>query len=180
MTRRLFDFTTPDRFVADAIGEPGRRAFYLQARQGRALVTVLLEKVQLAALAGRLADLLDAVATSPVGAPNPTTSAHRDDEPLDAPIAEAFRVGVLALAWDAEADRVVIEAAPVTADDDADLVETEAALEGDLLRVSIDAGRARDFIRRAAGLVASGRPTCPFCGQPLEAGGHFCPRISLN
>ncbi len=61
MVRRLFDFNAPDRFVADAVGEPGSRTFYLQARQGGALVTLVLEKAHLAALAGRLAGLLDAV-----------------------------------------------------------------------------------------------------------------------
>ena len=180
MTRRLFDFSSPDRFVADAIGEPGRRAFYLQARQGGALVTVLLEKVQLAALAGRLADLLDAVATSTDGALEAPPSSRRDDAPLESPVAEAFRVGALALAWDGATDRVVIEAAPAVAVDEDGPLESEETADHDLLRVSIDPSRARDFIRRAAGLVASGRPTCPFCGQPLGAGGHFCPRVSLN
>jgi uncharacterized repeat protein (TIGR03847 family) len=50
----------------------------------------------------------------------------------------------------------------------------------DLFRVRVEPARARDFIRRAAALVAAGRPACPFCGQPLEATGHFCPKTNLN
>lgn len=176
---RVFDFSAPDRFIADAVGAPGQRAFYLQARQGGAVVTVLLEKVQLAALAGRMADLLDTTAV-PGSDPDRPRSSVRDDGPLQQPIAEAFRVGVLAIAWDPEAGQLVIEAQPAAEPGDSDATPSAGTSAADLLRVRIDPGRARDFVRRAAGLVVAGRPTCPFCGQPLEAGGHFCPRISLN
>ena len=177
MARRVFDFDAPERFIADAIGAPGDRAFYLQARQGGALVSVGLEKTQVAALAGRLSELLDAVeglaGEVPVGA-------SRDDRPLELPAVELFRVGAMALAWDATARRVVIEAQPLGAEPDT-VEAREAAADGsDLLRVRIEPARARDFVRRAASLVVAGRPTCPFCGQPLEATGHFCPRTSLN
>ena len=46
----------------------------------------------------------------------------------------------------------------------------------DLLRVRIGPAEARDFVRRAEALVSAGRPACPFCGQPLNPEGHFCPR----
>jgi uncharacterized repeat protein (TIGR03847 family) len=46
------------------------------------------------------------------------------------------------------------------------------------MRVRIAPGHAREFVRRAAGLVAAGRPLCPFCGQPLEPTGHFCTRTN--
>jgi len=61
VTRRLFIFDEPDRFLAGAIGQPGSRAFYLQARQGKAVITVGLEKTQVGALAQRIAELLMAV-----------------------------------------------------------------------------------------------------------------------
>ena len=46
----------------------------------------------------------------------------------------------------------------------------------DLLRVRITASDARSFVARAARVVASGRPPCPLCGQPLDPQGHICPR----
>ena len=95
MTRRLFIFDEPDRFVAGTVGEPGDRTFYLQARKGGALVSVGIEKVQVAALAERLDDLLDAV-DAPVDHP-----AAEDARSLEEPIVELFRVGAMALAWDA-------------------------------------------------------------------------------
>ena len=92
MTRRLFIFDDPDRFVPGTIGEPGDRSFFLQARKGGALVSVGLEKSQVAALASRLEDLLDAVEAP--------ADADPDDHPLEQPVVELFRVGALALAWD--------------------------------------------------------------------------------
>lgn len=177
MPRRVFDFDTPDRFVAGAVGEPGARAFYLQARQGGALVSIGLEKTQVAALAGRMSELLDTVEAL---SGELSAGAAHDDQPLEEPTVELFRVGAMALAWDATAEQIVIEAQPLG--EDADVVEpADPPVAGpDLFRVRVEPARARDFIRRAAALIASGRPACPFCGQPLEPTGHFCPKTNLN
>jgi uncharacterized repeat protein (TIGR03847 family) len=169
MTRRLFVFDDPDRFVAGTLGEPGDRAFYLQARKGGALVSVGLEKVQVAALAQRLDDLLDAVEA-------PVEAAPTDDAELEEPVVELFRVGAMALAWDPASRAIVIEAQTPTEDGEYAELPDEVDEGPDLLRVRIDAAAARGFVRRAEALVASGRPACPFCGQPLDAQGHFCPR----
>jgi uncharacterized repeat protein (TIGR03847 family) len=169
MTRRLFIFDDPDRFVAGTIGEPGERAFYLQARKGGALVSVGIEKVQVAALAERLELLLDAVEA-------PAPSADADAVPLEEPVVELFRVGAMALAWDAGTEAVVIEAQTPTEDGEYAELPDDADEGPDLLRVRIDAPSARAFVRRAEALVGAGRPVCPFCGQPLEPQGHFCAR----
>jgi len=169
MTRRLFVFDEPDRFVAGTIGEPGDRAFYLQARKGSALVSVAVEKVQVAVLAQRLEDLLDAVDA-------PVRPAPTDEVALEEPVVELFRVGAMALAWDAGTDAVVIEAQTPTEDGDYVELPDDAEDGPDLLRVRINAADARGFVRRAEALLSAGRPACPFCGQPLDPLGHFCPR----
>ena len=169
MTRRLFIFDDPDRFVAGTVGDPGDRTFYLQARKGTALVSVALEKVQVVALAERLDDLLDSVDASTA---TPTT----DDHPLEEPVVELFRVGAMALAWDPGTEAVVIEAQTPTEDGDYVELPDEAEEGPDLLRVRITAEEARGFVRRAEALVSAGRPACPFCGQPLDPQGHFCSR----
>ena len=69
---------------------------------------------------------------------------------------------------------------PLTVDASSGETSDLAAAGADLFRVRVEPARARDFIRRAAALVAAGRPACPFCGQPLEATGHFCPKTNLN
>lgn len=169
MTRRLFIFDDPDRFIAGTVGEPGDRAFYLQARKGGALVSVGLEKVQVAALAQRLDDLLDAVEA-------PGEGAVPDEGGLEEPVVELFRVGAMALAWDAASEAIVIEAQTPTEDGEYAELPDDADEGPDLLRVRIDAAQARGFVRRVEALVAGGRPACPFCGQPLDPQGHFCPR----
>jgi uncharacterized repeat protein (TIGR03847 family) len=178
MPRRLFIFDAPDRFVPGTIGDPGNRTFFLQVRKGDAVVSVALEKAQVAVLADRLEALLAGVNEEPpADAPAP-----HDDEPLDEPLVDIFRVGPMAIAWDPEADRVVIEAQPMN--DEGDYVEAaDDDAEGpDLVRVRISRPEAREFVRRAESLVAAGRPTCPFCGEALEPTGHFCAqtRAHLN
>jgi len=161
VARRVFDFDPPDRFLAGTVGEPGDRSFYLQARKGDTLVTVGLEKAQVAVLAERLEDLLQAVQ-----APAPADPEGSGE--LEEPVVELFRIGAMVLAWDADAGAVVIEAQTPT-DDGADD-------EPDLLRVRLEPGQARSFVNRAEVLLGGGRPACPFCGQPLDPQGHFCPR----
>jgi uncharacterized repeat protein (TIGR03847 family) len=171
VSRRLFVFDDPDRFIAGALGQPGDRTFYLQVRQGSAVVSVSLEKTQVAALAGHVAELLDALAVAPVA-----VTPYPDEAPLDEPVGELFRAGALALTWNGDAERVVIEAQPLDQSTAYREVPDEDPDGPDLLRVSIGTGHARGFVARAAEVVAGGRPLCPFCGQPLEATGHFCPR----
>ncbi|GAA4524787.1 MULTISPECIES: DUF3090 domain-containing protein [Nonomuraea] len=171
----VFDYDPPERFVAGALGQPGARAFFLQARAEGRLTTVALEKLQVAALAGRLEELLDEVlrrsgGTAQVPAIAPAELA--DEGPLDVPVAEDFRVGTMALAWDPERSQVVIEAQEMV--DEEDLGAPEPAV----LRVRISAGAARAFTRRALDIVAAGRPPCPLCGQPLDAEGHVCVRLN--
>ena len=169
MTRRLFILDEPDRFLAGTVGEPGDRSFYLQARKGGALISVALEKVQVAALAQRLDDLLDAVEA-------PAHPEAADELPLEEPVVELFRVGAMALAWDASKEAVVIVAQTPTDDGEYAELPDDAEEGPDLLRVRIDAPSARAFVQRAEALVVSGRPACPFCGEPLDPKGHFCSR----
>jgi len=173
VTRRLFIFDEPDRFLAGAIGQPGSRAFYLQARQGKAVITVGLEKTQVGALAQRIAELLMAVGEAP------TTSAGSDaGDPSVEPMVEVFRVGVLALGWDPDSASLLVEARPINEDGDYPEVADEEPDGPDLLRVRLTAAHAGSFATAAAALVQAGRPACPFCGEPLDPSGHFCVRMN--
>ncbi|HEX2316552.1 MAG TPA: DUF3090 domain-containing protein [Thermomonospora sp.] len=178
----VISYDMPERFVAGAVGQPGDRSFYLQARDGRRITSVGLEKFQVTMLAERLEELLDEVLRRTGGSaavPAVTPAELQDDAPLDQPVEEEFRVGTMALAWDPEDQRVIIEAQEVTADEG---VEPLAAEPGEddpaivVLRVRITAGQARAFAERALKVVSAGRPPCPLCGLPLNASGHVCPR----
>jgi len=178
-------FDPPERFVAGTVGEPGARTFFLQARSGSRLVSVALEKQQVAALAERIDQLLDEImaaeaATSLVPAVAPV--ALDDTDPLEQPIEEEFRAGTMTLSWDPDEERVVIEVFPyseaaVVAPDQVD-EELEEPEPEELLLVRLPAAAARSFVKRAEQVVEAGRPSCPFCGNPIDPEGHLCVRAN--
>jgi len=181
MSRQVFDYASPDRFVAGTVGMPGERTFFLQARKGSAVTSVALEKAQVAALSERVDQLLDEAAerTGDDSIPETAPPALSDARPLDVPIVEEFRVGAMALGWDEASRRVVIEAHAVTEDDEEiPDIGDDVATGPDTLRVWIGAPAARAFAERARQVVSAGRPPCPFCSQPLDAAGHICPRAN--
>ncbi|MEQ6899706.1 DUF3090 domain-containing protein [Nocardioides sp. YIM 152588] len=168
-------FDSPQRFVAGTVGEPGQRAFFLQAREDARLVSVGLEKQQVAALAERVDELLDQVmaeATTQSVVPAMAPLGMVDDGPLDQPIDEEFRAGTMTLSWDPSDERVVIEVFRLGED-----LEDETEPE-EMLVVRLEPGQARAFVQRAERVLEAGRPTCPFCGQPIDAEGHLCVRAN--
>lgn len=181
-------FNAPDRFVAGTVGQPGERTFFVQAREGNRLVSVVCEKQQVEVLADHLDRVLAEIGRLSGGmvvVPPPRDVAH-DNDPLDAPIEEEFRVGTMTIAWDPSDERVVIEMFSVT-DDDADvddedsaedIARAEAERAGEVLTVRIRPAVARDFVARSKAVVAAGRPACPFCLQPIDPEGHICPRAN--
>ena len=183
MTRRISNFDAPDRFVAGTVGEPGHRAFFLQARQGGSIVSVAAEKTQVAVLAANLAALLDTLAERGVeGIPADMGDRPIDDEPLGEPLVEAFRVGAMTIGWDSARKMVLIQAAALGEDDDessivdAALADDDDADGPDLIRVRLSPADIRAFVARAARVIAGGRPLCPRCGEPLDPQGHICTR----
>jgi uncharacterized repeat protein (TIGR03847 family) len=188
VSRLVHAYDDPERFIAGTVGEPGSRTFFLQARDGTRLTSVACEKEQVMALAERLDVMLDEVARR--FDREPAAPAGRDDTgPLEQPIEEEFRAGTMTLAWEADRERVVIEVFAVDPEAALEGAEAEAAdadalaaaLEsddGEVFVVRITEQQARAFARRAVALVAAGRPSCPFCGRPIDPAGHICPRAN--
>ncbi|ATO13423.1 DUF3090 domain-containing protein [Micromonospora sp. WMMA2032] len=187
MTHQVHAFEPPERFVAGTVGPPGERTFFLQARGGGRLVSVALEKVQVSLLAEKLEELLsEAQRRFGVQLPEAAPPVGGDNEPLDTPVDEEFRVGTLGLAFDVDTATVVIEAIAVgeaevevelgDADDDVEDEPEEPDDDLDRLRVRLTPEATREFIERAKRVVNAGRPPCPLCGQPLDPAGHLCPR----
>jgi uncharacterized repeat protein (TIGR03847 family) len=184
-------YDSPDRFVAGTVGQPGERTFFLQAREGNRITSVVVEKQQVSVLAEHLDKVLDEVLrrSGPSAQVPPAHEQPNDTDPLDAPITEEFRVGTMTIAWDAEINKIVIELFSNVDDDVEEDPEipaaAAAALEGsdevnadEVFVVKITPSYARDFVARAQVLVAAGRPPCPFCLQPLDPSGHICPRAN--
>lgn len=159
----------PETFTTDYVGEPGERAFYLQARSSSGVVSLALEKQQVSVLADKLRELLVMIdANDTIGGATPA----RDPAlKLDTPVEPEWRVGAMGLAYEEADDRVVllaqpaqIEAASESTDDD----ETG-------IRFVLRRDQVRAFILHASAIVAEGRPTCQLCGLPMDPEGHNCP-----
>jgi uncharacterized repeat protein (TIGR03847 family) len=181
-----YDFESPDFFTTGTVGTPGRRTFYLQAREGGRVVTLKLEKEQIGALAEYLAKLL---ADLPAPGPLP------QDMALLEPVAEAWVVGSLGVAYDETADRILIVAEELTeeAEEEEDEVEegeeraepepSEGAAPAEpeespdtaKARFRLTRPQAAAFVERGRALVQSGRPICRTCGLPIDPDGHPCP-----
>ena len=193
MNRRVFSFDSPDRFICGAVGQPGQRTFYLQASKGSQVVSVALEKAQVAVLAERLATLLLALRQGGVEISDGTAELVAPMPSLSEPVIEQFRVGTLTIGWDGDRERIVIEALELTEEDDdfddesgeEESAESEAEEEAtllpadsedgpDLVRVQLEPDAALAFASGAVAVVQAGRPPCPNCGAPLEPTGHFC------
>jgi uncharacterized repeat protein (TIGR03847 family) len=177
MARVIHEFDPVERFVAGTVGEPGERSFFLQARTGTRLVSVLLEKAQVLAIAERLNLLIKELVKSEPALAFATLEV--DDRPLETPIMEEFRVGVIGLAWVSDRDLVQIDLQATTEESiESDEIFGDEDDSADLLRVYLTVDQTRAFVTRSFAVVASGRPPCPFCGLALDPRGHVCPRAN--
>ena len=161
MERPDIDWGETDAFAAGAVGPQGRRVFFLQARHTDQVVSLKLEKQQVAGLAEFLDGLLDDLPEVPEAPDEPEAATFL--EPDEA----AWVVGNLGVAYEQSTDRLVLTLQELLRDEDA--VPAEA-------RFPLRRGQVLAFIVQARELVAAGRPPCPWCGAPLEAANEgWCP-----
>jgi uncharacterized repeat protein (TIGR03847 family) len=178
MSRVIHVFRQPDRFVAGTVGEPGDRAFYLQAVEEARTISVLLEKQQVTVLAERISALLVEI-TRRFGdeVTEPEDVGEPDNEPLAVPVEEEFRVGTMGLGWDADTSSIVVELLAFTEEEIDESVVLDDTEEGpDAVRVFLSPEKAKAFAARAELVISAGRPPCPLCAEPLSPTGHICPR----
>ena len=154
-------YEEPEVFTTGAVGEPGQRVFYLQAREGADTTSVKLEKQQVMALAEYLGGLLH-----DLPAPDQVPAAPE----LVDPVVPDWTVGTIGVAYDNDRDRIVIVADELLPDDD--------DITGATRRIAATRSQVRALIDRAESLMAGGRPPCRLCGAPLDPTGHACPRAN--
>jgi uncharacterized repeat protein (TIGR03847 family) len=166
-----FELEAPEHFTAGALGEPGQRVFYLQGRQGAALVTLKCEKEQVAALGEYLAGLLVRLGASGLQGAG--------DVDLLEPIEPAWAVGSLGVGHDEHANRILVVASEALEEPEEDGGGTGApGGEPATARFHITTAQAAAFAARARVLLKSGRPVCPMCGRARDPGPHVCPRAN--
>ena len=163
-----YEFTTPERFVAGTVGEPGERAFYLQIRSNARLFSVAVEKAQVQAISARIEVMVAEIRKS-----NPLMIIEKlpiDDAPLESPIDAEFQIGAMSLAWDEESTLICVELF--------ELEDDEEDSEGEVVEINVTVAMAAAFAARSKAVVNAGRLPCPFCGIPIDPRGHLCPRAN--
>jgi uncharacterized repeat protein (TIGR03847 family) len=176
-----------DRITTDAVGEPGQRTFYLQVRAGGDLVTFVVEKEQVVLLSQSVLELLADV-------PLETGALDDADLALEEPIDPRFRAGRLSIGYDPDQDRFLLEITEYDPNEDEQDeeagVEPEEEPDEEALIRSLTEALADDretirlwasreqmlaLSRHGAEVAERGRPTCRFCGNPIDPEGHVCP-----
>lgn len=165
------DLGPVDHITAGAVGEPGSRTFYLQARGGNRTVTILVEKQQVQLLAASILELLaDLELETGVGPAD-------DEMALDEPIEPIWRAGKLSIGYDQSSELFVLEVEEFVPEPEGE--DMGLAVE-DVEVVRLAATREQMFAlsRHSAAVVEQGRPTCQFCGNPIDPEGHACPAMN--
>lgn len=179
----FIEFDEVDEFSATAVGEPGSRVFFLNARSGGRRVSVRCEKQQVKAISMYLRQVLNDL---PPAESRPMMAGEATP-----PSDEAFVLGPIGLGYDRSNDRLLVQleemveadflAAAVDDAEDAveaaDLTEVEVPERGHI-RFYITRSQADAFCDHADQVVAAGRPQCMWCGNPIDPDGHPCPRMN--
>ena len=160
-----FEFEQPDFFTAGAVGKPGERVFYLQAREKGQLITLKCEKEQVRALAEYLTGLI-----TKLGAPKGKVPTDMDLLPFAEP---KWIVATMGVGYDEEHERILVEAHELFEEEEEG---QRAGEEPAAARVRITREQAQAFADRAKELMKGSRPNCPVCSGPIDPTGHVCPR----
>ncbi len=162
----VIELDPADRITADAIGPPGERVFYVQARQGSKLVTIIVEKQQVQLLASSILEVLSRVDLET------GTGPEEEEMDLEEPVEPLWRGGRLSIGYQEERDLLLLEIEELVPEPD----EGEGPIrESDHVRVWATREQMLSLSRHGNLVCERGRPACPFCGQPMDPGGHACP-----
>lgn len=166
MAPEFFDLNPVIFITADAIGPPGERVFYLQASEGDKVVTLVLEKEQVQALAISVDQMLEELEKRRPQSAGQMELISQYDLVLREPLEPAFRVGQLGLGYDEDTDMLIVVAQELTDESDQMSVARFWATRAQMKALSEHSLR----------VVEAGRPLCPLCNRPMDLDGHFCPR----
>ena len=163
------DLRPVTHITSDAIGQPGKRVFYIQGWQEERTITIIVEKLQIQSLAVGLEQFLAEIASRFPDLPEASADYDEDKMHIHPPVDPLFRTGELGLGYDAENDLVVLIARE-------QLPEDQDQEEASVVRFWCTRAQVRAMCRWGIEVSSRGRPICPQCGQPMEPDGHFCPK----
>jgi uncharacterized repeat protein (TIGR03847 family) len=163
------DLHPVDNILIDALGQPGKRVFYIQGWQGERTITLIIEKLQLQTLAVGIEQFLAEVQDKVSGLREASADYQEDQMHINPPVDPLFRVGEFGLGYDAENDLMVLVAREL-------MTEGTPEEEGGVVRFWCTREQLRALARWGIEVASRGRPICPQCGEPMDPDGHFCPK----
>lgn len=172
----LRTFESVDRFTVGTVGIPGERTFFLQIRSQLALISLSLEKSQVAAISERLDYMLKEIRSIHPLAPRPQLL--RDSLPLENPVLDEFRIGSIAIFYDETNEKIQIDLRELNLNSDEEEDDLPILDDVEIIRIFITPSQALIFHDRADLVIAAGRQPCPFCGMPIDPQGHLCARAN--
>jgi uncharacterized repeat protein (TIGR03847 family) len=163
------DLHPVSHITADAIGQPGKRVFYLQGWQGERTVTLIIEKLQIQSLAIGLEQFLAEIHEKFPDLPEAVSEYQEEQMHIHPPVDPLFRVGEIGLGYDAENDLLVLVVREIVA-------EGADPEESGVVRFWCTRSQLRAMAHWGMEVASRGRPLCPQCGEPVDPEGHFCPK----
>ena len=172
----LRTFESVDRFTVGTVGIPGERTFFLQFRSQLALISLSLEKSQVAAISERLNYMLKEIRSIHPLSPRPQL--QRDSLPLENPVMDEFRIGSIAIFYDEASEKIQIDLRELNLNSNEEEDDIPILDNVEVIRIFITPSQALIFHDRAELVIAAGRQPCPFCGMPIDPQGHLCARAN--
>jgi len=169
MPKKEIDLRPVTHITTDAIGSPGKRVFYIQGYKGQRTVTLIVEKLQIQTLAIGLEQFLAEVQSKFPDLPEASGEYIEANMHINPPVDPLFRIGELALGYDVESDLLVLVAREMVSED-------EDQEESSVVRYWCTRSQMRAMALWGIEISSRGRPLCPQCGEPMDPGGHFCPK----
>ena len=164
MERPEINWDRTESFTAGTVGPQGRRVFFLQASYEDQVLSLKVEKQQMAGLADFLMSMLNDL--PPKDASDLLDNTVQETKFID-PGEPDWVIGRLGITYEQSGDQLILIAEELIRDEDSEPAQARLALS----RLQVE-----HFIQIAQELVSAGRPPCPYCGSPLEPdSAGWCP-----
>jgi uncharacterized repeat protein (TIGR03847 family) len=152
-----------------AIGKPGERTFFIQARGSGQKVSLLLEKIQLQSLVQGIDDFLGEIKEKYADLETPDIHYDASSMVVEPPVDPLYRVGEVGLAYAEDEDLSIILLKEI-------LTTQEGQDDLRVVRLWVSRSQLAVFADYAKTVINSGRLICPQCGEPMDPFGHLCPK----
>ena len=175
----IFELDPVDHIAVAAIGQPGKRQFFLVASGLGRQLTLTCEKSQIQALIVRLNQMMESQGI-PAAENARATSGLVPGEP-------EWQVGEMGLGYHEARRMFVLVASQAAAgraqgasesDEDDSAGRSQGASDADdapSVRFWLSHDQVVAFSKQAETVLTAGRPLCPRCGLPMDPAGHPCP-----